>query len=212
MRSSRRSHYVQVARRRSATGSARPAFCGSVSTAMARRSSAVGARAPPVSPRQSTTASRAGGLQRVELVGQCNTVDLEFAAGAACRAVALSGKARSNSRCAARAARRCARQGLRGGTCPTARATRRRAASDRGRCRAPTGRGSACSRSLGAGECIHALRHAGSVNVGSVGSVTSRSRSQPSFSSLMCWIATALALASRSGSAWNSDTQQRNTL
>ena len=39
------------------------------------------------------------------------------------------------------------------------------------------------------------------VKVGSVGSVTETSRSQPSFSSLMCWIATAFALASRSGSA-----------
>ena len=46
-------------------------------------------------------------------------------------------------------------------------------------------------------------------NDGSCGSTTSTSRSQPSFSSLMCWIATALALASRSGSAWYSDTQQR---
>ncbi len=50
---------------------------------------------------------------------------------------------------------------------------------------------------------------AGSVKLGSDGSTTSTSRSQPSFSSLMCWIATALALASRSGSAWYSETQQR---
>src|SRR5439155_6708671 len=49
-------------------------------------------------------------------------------------------------------------------------------------------------------------------SVGSTGSVTSVSRSQPSFSSLMCWIATAFAFASRSGSAWYSDTQQRKTL
>ena len=53
---------------------------------------------------------------------------------------------------------------------------------------------------------------AGSVKLGSAGSVTARSRSQPSFSSLMCWMATALALASRSGRAWYSDTQQRNSL
>ena len=45
-----------------------------------------------------------------------------------------------------------------------------------------------------------------------LGSGTSVSRSQPSFSSLMCWIATAFALASRSGSAWYSETQQRKTL
>src|SRR5438477_386824 len=53
---------------------------------------------------------------------------------------------------------------------------------------------------------------AGSVNVGSLGSGTSTSRSHPSFSSLMCWMATALAFASKSGSDWNSETQQRNTL
>ena len=48
--------------------------------------------------------------------------------------------------------------------------------------------------------------------MGSVGSVTAVSRSQPSFSSLMVWMATALALASRSGIAWYSETQQRKTL
>ncbi len=42
---------------------------------------------------------------------------------------------------------------------------------------------------------------AGIVNEGSVGSVTFSSRSQPSFSNLICWIATAFALASRSGVA-----------
>src|SRR5262249_10057684 len=47
---------------------------------------------------------------------------------------------------------------------------------------------------------------------GSLGSGTAVSRSQPSFSSLMCWIATAFALASRSGKAWNSETHARNTL
>jgi hypothetical protein len=52
----------------------------------------------------------------------------------------------------------------------------------------------------------------GPAYVGSLGSTTEVSRSQPSFSSLMCWIATALALASRSGSAWNSETQARYTL
>ena len=52
---------------------------------------------------------------------------------------------------------------------------------------------------------------AGSVNEGSGCSVDRVSRIQPSFSSLMCWMATALALASRSGSAWYSDTQQRYT-
>src|SRR5262249_33324924 len=46
----------------------------------------------------------------------------------------------------------------------------------------------------------------------SAGSGTSTSRSQPSFSSLMCWMATALAFESRSGSAWYSETQQRYTL
>ena len=43
-------------------------------------------------------------------------------------------------------------------------------------------------------------RHQGATKLGSAGSGTSRSRSMPSFSSLMCWMATALALASRSGS------------
>ena len=43
-------------------------------------------------------------------------------------------------------------------------------------------------------------------------SVRLRSRSHPSFSILMCSIATAFWPASRSGSAWNSDTQQRCTL
>ncbi len=47
------------------------------------------------------------------------------------------------------------------------------------------------------------------LSVGSFGSVTLVSRSKPSFSSLMCSIAMALALASRSGSAWYSETQQR---
>ena len=46
----------------------------------------------------------------------------------------------------------------------------------------------------------------------SVGSDTEGSRSQPSCSSLMCSSKTASALASRSGSAMNSETQQRNTL
>ena len=46
-------------------------------------------------------------------------------------------------------------------------------------------------------------------NVGSSGGTKSTSRSQPSFSSLIVWIAMALALASRSGSAWYSETQQR---
>ena len=40
-------------------------------------------------------------------------------------------------------------------------------------------------------------------------STMARSRSQPSFSILIISIATALALASRSGRAWYSDTQQR---
>ena len=50
------------------------------------------------------------------------------------------------------------------------------------------------------------------VKLGSAGSGTLTSRSQPSFSSFRCWIATALALASRSGIAWNSETQQRYSL
>src|SRR6266480_7140967 len=41
----------------------------------------------------------------------------------------------------------------------------------------------------------------GTVKVGSLGSCTSLSRIQPSFSSLIDWIAMALALASRSGCA-----------
>ena len=44
---------------------------------------------------------------------------------------------------------------------------------------------------------------------GSVGSGTSVSRSQPSFSSVIDWIATPFPLASSSGSAWNAETQQR---
>ena len=51
--------------------------------------------------------------------------------------------------------------------------------------------------------------YSGSVKLGSAGSVTARSRSQPSFSNFSVWMATALALASSSGSDWNSDTQQR---
>ena len=42
----------------------------------------------------------------------------------------------------------------------------------------------------------------------SFGSASDRSCSQPSFSSLMCSMATALVPASRSGSAWNSETQR----
>ena len=76
------------------------------------------------------------------------------------------------------------------------------------RARAPTARAAPRSGRAWDG----ASRHAGSVKLGSVGSATSSSRSQPSFSSFSVWIATALALASRSGSAWNSDTQQRYTL
>lgn len=49
----------------------------------------------------------------------------------------------------------------------------------------------------------------GAEKLGSTGSVTSRSRSQPSFCSVMDSIATPLALASSSGKAWYSDTQQR---
>src|SRR5579864_5724790 len=52
----------------------------------------------------------------------------------------------------------------------------------------------------------------GSLKLGSASALKSVSRSQPSFSSLMCWMAMALALASRSGSAWYSDTQQRKAL
>jgi hypothetical protein len=47
------------------------------------------------------------------------------------------------------------------------------------------------------------------VKVGSWGSVTLVSRSKPSCSILMCSIAMAFALASRSGIAWYSETQQR---
>lgn len=39
------------------------------------------------------------------------------------------------------------------------------------------------------------------VKLGCVGSVTDVSRSHPSFSRMMCWMATALALASKSGMA-----------
>ncbi len=60
-----------------------------------------------------------------------------------------------------------------------------------------------------AGSCRPGRMGYGSTNDGSVGSVTAVSRSQPSFSSLMVWIATALAFASSSGSASNSETQQR---
>src|SRR5208283_1289918 len=50
------------------------------------------------------------------------------------------------------------------------------------------------------------------LRVGSAGSVTLVSRSQPSFSSLMCSIAIAFAFASRSGRAWYSETQHRKIL
>ena len=50
---------------------------------------------------------------------------------------------------------------------------------------------------------------AGSVKVGSLGSRTSTSRSQPSFSSLSVWMATALAFASISETVWKSDGQHR---
>src|ERR1051326_6656529 len=52
---------------------------------------------------------------------------------------------------------------------------------------------------------ISGTDYCGSVKLGSPGSVTCSSRCHPSFSSLMDWMATALALASRSGCAWNSD-------
>src|SRR5882672_3091399 len=45
----------------------------------------------------------------------------------------------------------------------------------------------------------HAGHPFGTVKVGSLGSGTSTSRSHPSFSNLMCWMATALAFASKSG-------------
>ena len=81
---------------------------------------------------------------------------------------------------------------------------------DRGRGRRPRSQASSRSRSVERAHRPASSRQVdGLVKVGSVGSVTSWSRSQPSFSSLMCWIATALALASRSGSAWYSETQQR---
>ena len=44
---------------------------------------------------------------------------------------------------------------------------------------------------------------------GSTGSVTAVSRSQPSFSSLRCSMATALLFASRLGRIWYSETQHR---
>ena len=59
---------------------------------------------------------------------------------------------------------------------------------------------------------VHGAQPAGTVKLGSAGSGTPTSRSQPSFSSLRCWIATAFAFASRSGIAWYSETQQRYSL
>lgn len=63
--------------------------------------------------------------------------------------------------------------------------------------------------SSGAGSRKDRNQPSGWLKLGSDGSVTSRSRSQPSFSSFRDWMATALALASSSGNAWNSETQQR---
>ncbi len=53
------------------------------------------------------------------------------------------------------------------------------------------------------------LYWAGSLKLGSFGSCTLSSRSQPSVWSTRLWMATALALASSAGSATNSDGQQR---
>lgn len=60
---------------------------------------------------------------------------------------------------------------------------------------------------VGVGKNPHQVATA--LKVGSCGSVTPVSRSQPSFSSLMCSMAIALALASKSGIAWYSEIQQR---
>ena len=89
------------------------------------------------------------------------------------------------------------------------RAGRRRAKSSSRSSARPNGRSATCGnaspdRPEGAGDQLRSWARSGSV--------TSTSRSQPSFSSLSVWIATALALASRSGSAWYSDTQQRKIL
>lgn len=58
------------------------------------------------------------------------------------------------------------------------------------------------------GDLIRRMRY-DFFELGSIGSGTEWSRSQPSFSSLRCSMAIALALASRSGSIWYSETQQR---
>ena len=52
---------------------------------------------------------------------------------------------------------------------------------------------------------------AGSLNDTAVGSGALVSRTQPSFSTRMCWIRTALVFASRSAIGWYSETQQLNT-
>ena len=108
--------------------------------------------------------------------------------------------ARAAPRRAGRAAQR--RQLLGGAVRAAPAASRRDARVERGRPRrCSQQRRAARRRPTGR----RATGYSGSVKVGSVGSVTASSRSQPSFSSLSVWIATALALASRSGSAWNSD-------
>lgn len=61
---------------------------------------------------------------------------------------------------------------------------------------------------LGTGQRAH-VQVVTAESVGSCASVTPVSRSNPSCSSLMCSTAMAFALASRSGIAWYSDTQQR---
>ena len=57
--------------------------------------------------------------------------------------------------------------------------------------------------------CPPPARQAGPLKVGSVGSTTLTSRSQPSFSSRMCWIEIAFAFASKSATGWYSETQHR---
>jgi len=79
--------------------------------------------------------------------------------------------------------------------------------SDAGSGRRPTRR--AARRSKGC--AASAVTKVGGVSTGSVGSVTLRSRSQPSFSSLMCSIAMPFAFASYSA-ARTPNTQQRYTL
>ena len=191
-----------------------------------RRSSPVGRRsvsvrrrpssgdAEPAHRRRPGPAAPAAELEFERLAAAC--IARSASAGVASRLLGRRQQSRAAPRCARRPAAttrtrrpRCAQRGEQRGD--ERRAVVRVKSRSRSSARAER------SQSRRATACRWHGMHVGVTprpgrDLGSARLDVSGSRSQPSFSSLSVWIAIAFALASRSGSAWYSQTQQRNSL